>query len=159
MPLNHVPKLSQDNPTGCCPKFNPKDWDRKLFEFKDKPFVRITTASFLYIPLNLGQKMARTWDAITQSGADNHTEFVMLSYDLSPWRCEHLLSVKKEVPGLENVRLSGKFKTRVFEGPYQDAPKWIKAMQTNRKVYLYYTTCPKCSKVYGKNYVVAFATQ
>ena len=30
----------------------------------------------------------------------------------------------------------------------------------NRKLvknYFYYTTCPKCAKVYGKNYVVAVA--
>jgi len=26
-----------------------------------------------------------------------------------------------------------------------------------RKMYLYYTTCPKCAKKYGKNYIVILA--
>jgi len=26
-----------------------------------------------------------------------------------------------------------------------------------KELYFYYTTCPKCAKHYGKNYVVAFA--
>ena len=26
-----------------------------------------------------------------------------------------------------------------------------------RKLYFFYTTCPKCAKHYGKNYVVGFA--
>ena len=156
MAVNQVPKLSKDGPTGCCPRFNPEEWDGQTFEFKDKPFVRMTTRSFLYMPLNLGSQMTRTWAAIVNAKADTD-EFVALSYDRSPWQAEHFLAVAKRVPGQENVALSGKFKARVFEGPYQDAPKWIKAMGAAKKVYLYYTTCPKCGKVYGKNYVVALA--
>jgi hypothetical protein len=57
------------------------------------------------------------------------------------------------------------FLTKVFEGPYQNAPKWHKAMaeyvsgkgKTVEKIYTYYSTCPKCAKAYGKNYVVLFA--
>jgi len=26
-----------------------------------------------------------------------------------------------------------------------------------KKLYFYYTTCPKCAKIYGKNYVVLLA--
>lgn len=157
MTLNLLPKLGSYNPTGCCPRFNPKGWDGQVFEFKNKPFVRAISHSFLYMPLDLGKIMTKTWAAITEAGADSKDEFIMLSYDMSPWKCEHFLSVTKEVPGQENVKMTGKFKSCVFEGPYQDAPKWIKAMNTAKKVYLYYTTCPKCQKVYGKNYVVALA--
>lgn len=88
MAVNHVPKLSNDNPTGCCPRFNPKEWDGKTFEFKAKPFVRMTTRSFLYMPLNLGSQMTRTWAAIVEAKADTD-EFVALSYDRSPWQAEH----------------------------------------------------------------------
>ncbi len=157
MALNHIPKLSKDNPTNCCPRFNPKDWDGKIFEFKNKPFVRVYTYSFFYMPLNMSNMMTKTWAAITVAGADSKDEFVMMSDDISPWKCEHLLSVTKNVPGQENIKLTGKFKSKVFEGPYQDAPKWIKVMNSKKKVYLYYSTCPKCQKVYGKNYVVALA--
>jgi NMD protein affecting ribosome stability and mRNA decay len=44
-------------------------------------------------------------------------------------------------------------------------PKWIKEMdallaaqgQKALKYYFHYTSCPKCAKIYGHNYVVAFA--
>ena len=29
--------------------------------------------------------------------------------------------------------------------------------KTTKKFYLFYTTCPKCSKYYGKNHVIGFA--
>lgn len=44
--------------TGCCPKFDPAQWDGKVFEFHDKPFMRDHTVSFLHIPLNMGRVMA-----------------------------------------------------------------------------------------------------
>jgi hypothetical protein len=73
--------------------------------------------------------------------------------------------VLKEVPGIENIRLSGTFISKVFDGPYNAVPKWIKVMETFMaaqdkpvlKHYFYYTTCPKCAKLHGHNYVVAFA--
>ena len=59
--------------------------------------------------------------------------------------------------------MTGDFMTKVFEGPYKNAPKWEKEMETFveskgkhvKKTYFFYTTCPKCAKVYGKNYMVA----
>ncbi|MDD4358922.1 MAG: hypothetical protein PHY30_03860 [Candidatus Pacebacteria bacterium] len=88
-----------------------------------------------------------------------------LVYDPSAWKSEYYISVNKEVLGVENVRLSGTFLTKVFDGPYNDVPKWIKGMdeylknkgKQAKKYYFYYTTCPKCAKIYGHNYVVAFA--
>jgi len=52
-----------------------------------------------------------------------------------------------------------------IEGPFRNAPVWVKDMKQyvaakNRKLerlYFGYTTCPKCAKAYGKNYVVMFA--
>jgi hypothetical protein len=156
--INSLPKLNmKDNPTGCCPRFVPKDWDNKTFIFKDKKFVKAVSRSFLYMPLNLGSVITKVWNSIMAAGADDKAgEFAVLSYDLSPWKCEHFFTVTKKVSDLENVTTSGTFKTKVFEGPYQDAPKWIAEMKGYKKVYLYYTTCPKCGKYWGKNYVVAF---
>lgn len=84
MLVNHVPKLSKDNPTLCCPRFNPQDWDGQTLEFKDKPFVRTVSHSFLYMPLDLGKMMTKTWAAITVERADSKYEFIMMSYNLSP---------------------------------------------------------------------------
>jgi hypothetical protein len=165
MAINHVPALSTDNPTGCCPRFVPGPWHNQTFIFKNKPFVKALSRSFFHMPINLGSVIAKTWAAIIAAKADDKTEFVMLSYDVSPWKCEHYFSAKKAVPGLENVKLSGEFMSRVYEGAFQCAPNWIKDMKGYveskgkqvDKVYLYYTTCPKCLKVYGNNYVVALA--
>jgi hypothetical protein len=63
------------------------------------------------------------------------------------------------------VTLTGHYLTKVFEGPYRDAGKWAQEMKRFvsskgkhlRKLYFFYTTCPKCAKQFGKNYVVAFA--
>jgi len=91
--------------------------------------------------------------------------FLMLAYDPSPWKSQIYMTVTKNVPGGRTERLSGTFLARVFEGPYQDVPKWFKEMEEYaiskgkiaKRQYFYYTTCPKCAKKYGKNYVVAFA--
>lgn len=165
MTLNHVPKLSKDNPTGCCPRFSPKDWDGQTFQFKNKSFVRFTVKSFFYMPLNMDSMMRKTLKTLDDSRAMAGDEHLMLSYDLSPWRSEHFIAVTKAVAGMENVQLSGTFMSKVFEGPFQDTPKWMQFMQdyikskgkTAKKIYLYYTMCPSCSKHYGKNYVVALA--
>ena len=35
-----------------------------------------------------------------------------------------LLAVNKEIPDASNVKLSGKFFSKVYEGPYSDTGKW-----------------------------------
>ena len=55
--------------------------------------------------------------------------------------------------------------TKVFKGSYQNVGKWAMEMaeyvkgkgKEIKKLYFSYTTCPKCAKAYGKNYVVLFA--
>jgi hypothetical protein len=161
-----LPKFNMDNSaTGCCPKFDPEPWKNQEFTFKDRLFVRAKTVSFLHIPLNIGSVFKRTFAQIQQAGAELRDEYLILSTDPSAWRGEHYFAVTKEVPGADNVRLSGNYLTKVFEGPFSDARKWCRETQEYvtsqgqqlRKLYFFYTTCPKCAKHYGKNYVVAFA--
>jgi hypothetical protein len=163
---NQLPRQDlQDAETGCCPRFDPGPWDGQEFHFRDQPFVKGTTRSFLHVPLNMSRVMATTMAAIRAAGADSPDQFALLSYEPSPWRAEHYFWVTREVPGLENVRLSGDFLAKVFEGPFKEAGKW--AAETGsfvrsqgrdlKRLYMYYTACPKCAKHYGKNYVVAFA--
>ena len=166
MAATTLPRFNMDNSeTGCCPRFDPTGWDGEEFEFHDRPFVRSTTVNFMHIPLNMGSVIKKTWKKIEDAGAVPSDEFLMLSTDPSPWRGEHYFSVTKEVPHAEMVTLSGNYLTKVFEGPYRNARKWVKEMQhfvrsrerQLRRLYFFYTTCPKCAKHYGKNYVVAFA--
>jgi hypothetical protein len=106
------------------------------------------------------------WQKIEDAGATPDTrDFIMLATESSPWKGELYIHVTKEVPNAENVKLSGTYFTKVFDGPYNAVPKWIREMnqyigqkgKTVKKYYFYYTTCPKCAKIYGHNYVVAFA--
>ena len=90
---------------------------------------------------------------------------LMLTDEKSLWGSDIYIDVSKEVPGAQMAALSGTFLTKVFEGPYKSAGKWAKEMseyvkaknKTLKKFYFSYTTCPKCAKAYGKNYVVLFA--
>lgn len=165
MELNKTPRYDDsDNPTGCCPRFEPEPWDEQELHFKNKLFVKATTRSLFHIPINMGRVFQKTFNAIEVAGAIDIRQFVVLTRDLSPWKSEHYFAVTKEVPGEEVIRMSGDFITRVFEGPYKEAPKWYSSMQqtleqAGRKVeeiYFFYTTCPNCAKAYGKNYVVGF---
>jgi hypothetical protein len=161
---NKVPVYDQsDNPTGCCPRFKPEPWDGQELEFENKLFVKASTVSAFHVPLNMASVFAHTWKAITDAGAQDN--LLVLSHEISPWRAEHLFAVSKPVAGLPTVNLSGRFLTRVFEGPFENARKWAGEMKmfveargrTLETLYFFYTTCPRCAKYYGKNYVVGIA--
>ena len=164
MDINTLPKYdASDNPTNCCPRFNPEGWDNQELHFKDKLFIKATTRSIFHIPLNMGSVYPATFKAIEKANAQNMDQFIVLSHDPSAWRGEHYFSVTRDVPGQEMVRMTGDYITGVFEGPYRKVPVWEKEMQAVAKTkgkralktYFFYTTCPKCAKLYGKNYIVA----
>ena len=164
METNALPHYDMsDNPTNCCPRFKPEGWDEQELHFKDKLFVKAATRSIFHIPLNMGSVFPKTFEAIEKADAQDMDQFIVLSYDPSAWRSEHYFSVNRDVPQQEMVRMSGDFLTKVFEGPYKNAPKWEKEMEAFvksrgkevKKTYFFYTTCPKCAKFYGENYMVA----
>ncbi len=161
-----LPQIDMNNSeTGCCPRFQPAPWDEQEFEFHDRLFVLATTRNFLHIPLNIGSVMKATWSKIVAAEAALPDTYLTLSTDPTPWRGEHYFAVTKEVPNCQMTRLSGTYQSKVYEGPYSDARKWVRDMEARvvtagkrlEKLYFFYTTCPKCAKHYGKNYVVAFA--
>ena len=166
MEVNTLPRYdTSDNPTGCCPRFNPEGWDGARLHFAKKPFVRATTLSLLNIPINIGAVFKKTFAEIEKAGAYSEDGFVVLSRDMSPWWSEHYFAVTKPVPQQEMAALSGDYLTKVFEGPYKQVPDWQKEMTTFvaeqggsvETHYFFYTTCPRCAKQHGKNYVVAIA--
>ena len=157
-----------DGTPQCCPKFNPEPWDEKEIVWKDKLFIRDTVPQFMHIPLPgvYAKTVTRMWKKIDAAAARPDTkDFLLMAYDPSPWKSELYMNVTKEVPDAENIKLTGTYLTKVFDGPYNAVPKWIKEMdryvgQKNKKVkkyYFYFTTCPKCAKVYGNNYSIVFA--
>ena len=150
--------------TGCCQRFHPAKWNEKVVIWDGKPFVKLHLRSFFHMPIGIDKAMPVQMKLIEAAGA-KPKQGIMLSEEKSLWSSDLLIAVEKEVPGADNVKLSGKFITKVFEGPFKDCGKWAKEMQTyvaskkkeTKKLYFGYTTCPACAKVYGKNYVVLFA--
>jgi hypothetical protein len=150
--------------TGCCEPFNSEPWDQKEITWKDKIFVKDHVASFLHIPMNMGSKIVKNIGLIEKANAKSPYQ-LMLTDEKSLWGADIYIDVAKEVPGAQMAKISGTFLTKVFEGPYQNAGKWAIEMQNYikskgkeiKKLYFSYTTCPKCAKAYGKNYVVLFA--
>lgn len=154
------------NETGCCGVPNISDWDEKEVTFKDKRFIRMYSRSFLFMPLNLSKIMTSIQQAAEAATASMPPQEVMiLTRDLSPWKAEQLYAVSKEIEGADNVVLNGTYITKVFEGPYKNAKNWYDSLQDYAKnkgkkvdkTYFFYTTCPKCAKHYGKNYVIGLA--
>ena len=157
-------KLYEQSETGCCPRFNPEPWQEKEITWQDNLFIKDHVRSFLHIPLGFGKMMVKNVGMIEAADA-LLPEPIMLSDENSLWGSDVYIGVSKEVPQAENVRISGTFLTKVFEGPYKNMGKWVKEMKAYvkakgremKKLYFFYTTCPKCAKYYGKNYTVILA--
>lgn len=150
----------------CCPEFNPALWDEKTHVWQDKLFLRANVKQLFHMPLNMSKvitKMCAQMEA-AKAYPDNQ-DFLMMFYDPSPWKSEMYITSTKEIDGVPAVRLSGTFITKVFDGPYQAIPKFYKEMEKYasglgkkiKKQYFHYAYCPKCSKKYGHNYIVAVA--
>jgi hypothetical protein len=150
--------------TGCCEPFDFVPWQDKEVTWKDKVFVKDHVTSLLHIPLNMGKKVVNNMELIEKANA-RVPQQLMLCDEKSPWGSDIYIDVSKAVPGAKMTTLSGNYLTKVFEGPYNNAGKWAQEMkeyvkskgQSLNKLYFSYTTCPKCAKAYGKNYVVLFA--
>ncbi len=156
--------MTENNVDECCPKFDPGPWDEQELTWENRRFVKDRVRSFLHVPLNFGSVMKRNVGPIMEAEACPET-MVVLSDENSLWGADVYIEVTKDVPGANMATISGTFLSKVFEGPYRDIRKWIKQMQAFvaergkelKKLYFFYTTCPKCAKKYGKNYVAILA--
>jgi hypothetical protein len=152
------------NQAECCPKFDPKPWDDKVFEWENKKFIKDKVCTLFYMPMNFGNVIKRMNAKVEKAGA-NMPDWLCLSDNTSKWNMDIYLAVDKEVADAENISLSGKFLSKVYEGNFKETGKWMKDFQSFAKQkgfeiekwYMWYTTCPKCAKKYGKNYVVFIA--
>jgi hypothetical protein len=154
----------------CCPKFDPQPWEKATHEWKDKLFMKDSIKQFMHMPLpgQMEKVMGRMWGAAEKAGVSitDMKEFLLLAYDPSPWKSEFYMTVSAEHPDLENVvKISGTFLSKTYDGPFNKVPAYLKDMEAYlkeqgkvaKKYYFYYTTCPKCAKKYGHNWIVAFA--
>ncbi len=152
--------MAEQIETGCCPKFDPEPWEDKVFEWKDKRFVKDKVFTFFYMPVNFGNVITKLIGKVIKANA-SMPDSLGLSDHTSKWNMDIYVAVDREIPNAENVTISGKFYCKVYEGPFKDTGKWCKDYERTikekgfelKKMYMWYTTCPKCAKVYGNNYV------
>ena len=148
----------------CCPEFVPIHWEGKIFEWLDKKFIKDSVFTIFYMPVNFGSVM-RKLDKKVREVNGEIPDWMGLSDHTSKWNMDIYLAVDKEIPNAQNTALSGTFVSKVYEGPFSDTGKWHKDFEAwcssqghkTGKIYMWYTTCPKCAKKYGKNYVVILA--
>jgi hypothetical protein len=148
----------------CCPRFQPEPWEGVEVTWENKRLVKDRVRSFFHVPLNFASVMKRNL-ALIEAADAKAEQMMVLSDENSLWGADVYIDVSKEVPGAQMASLSGTFLSKVFEGPYKDAYRWMKEMveyvksqgKELKKIFCYYTTCPKCAKKYGKNYVVLLA--
>ena len=158
----------KDSSGHCCPELDTTLWNEKAHVWQDKPFIKGSIPALFHMPWPpmVGKLVGKMWKMAQEAGADPQLkDFLLLATDPHPFKSEFYMTVTKEVPGAENVRLSGTFISKVFDGPYNAVPKWIKEMdqylktqnKKAKKYYFYFAYCPGCAKSYGHNYCVAFA--
>ncbi len=144
----------------CCLEFDPVPWNDKILEWDKKHFIKDKVFTLFYMPVNFGTVMRRIDGKIRKAGAEIPDK-LCLSDHTSKWNMDIYCAVDKEIAVAENTTLSGKFYSRVYEGPFKDTGKWCKDFEDAakskgfdiKKWFMWYTTCPKCAKKYGKNYV------
>jgi hypothetical protein len=154
----------------CCPVFDPKKWDGHTFDWKDKPFIKDSLSTIFHMPLwppSIGKKIMKMCKLAEEAGVavENKSDILMLFYDPHSFKSEMYLSTTGEVPNADNVTISGKFRAKVFDGPYKAIPKFMKEMdnylaeqnEKAQKYYMHYSYCPGCAKKFGHNYMILFA--
>ena len=150
--------------TGCCADLDPTLWDGRTVTWTDQRCVKDRVRALFHVPLDFGAAVSRAHAAIEK--AEAYPEHPLwLSDETSLWRSDLYVPVDREVPGAETVTMSGTFATKIFEGPFRDAGKWVRAMREHvtaqghdmKKLYFFYAICPKCAKRLGHNRVVLFA--
>jgi hypothetical protein len=151
--------------TGCCAPFDPTTWEGKKLFWDDKLFVTDHVHCLLHVPLDMRSRVIQGQRRIARAMAAPASQPLMLSEESSPWGTELYMEVTRPVPDARMARISGVFLTKVYEGSYRNAGKWLADMRRHvsdqheqlEKLYFGYPMCPRCAKASGKNYVILFA--
>ncbi|HLN20710.1 MAG TPA: hydrolase [Bacteroidales bacterium] len=153
-------KANYESENVCCPRIDPALWEDRNLDWHNKMFVKDRVHTFMFMPLDFGRVMSRIGKKISNAGAVI-PDYLALSDHTSKWNMDIYVAVDREVPGAVNTTISGKFFSKIYEGPFSDTGKWCKDFDSVvksrgssvKKLFMWYTTCPKCAKKYGKNYV------
>ncbi len=155
---------SKTNNDICCPEFDPSPWEEKTFEWINKKFIKDHVFTLFYMPMNFGNVITRMNKKV-EAVEGKIPDWMCLSDHTSKWNMDLYLAVDKVIPNTKNLTINGNFVTKVYEGDFRETGSWEKDFKNwcsekgyrQEKNYIWYTTCPKCAKKYGKNYVVFVA--
>lgn len=150
--------------TTCCPEFNPEAWNEKRHTWKEKKFARDRVFCFFYIPLTFGSAIRRLMKKLEKAQAQC-PDWLCLSDHTSKWNMDIYLAVDRDLPNTIMQTVSGQYLSKVYEGPFRDTRIWCDDFAayakregvTPGKTFMWYTTCPRCAKKRGKNFVVIVA--
>lgn len=157
------------NKQPCCPKFDPKQRDNKTHHRNNKKFIRDTMRTFFHMPRppTISKKITNMRNTIQEQKAYSwkDEDVLILFNDPSTFTSEILITVDKNVQGFENVEFSGEFFSKVYDWPYNAAPKFMKDMEKYLEkewkkagtYYIHNPYCPWCAKHYWHNYAILFA--
>ena len=156
--------MKEDKNAECCPKFDPAPWNEQIHDWSVKKFIKAPVKTFFFMPINFGGVIKKLNEIVDKADATT-PDWMFLSHHISKFKMDLYLAVDKNVPGAENVTLTGTFLSKVYEGNFKDTGKWMQDFEAYAKgrnykidqLFMWYTTCPKCAKKYGKNYVVIIA--
>jgi hypothetical protein len=156
----------------CCPEFSLEKWDKKTFNWDNKQFIKETIPTLFHVPFPsmIGKKITKMMDLATRANKidSKKDEVLILFQDPSAFRSNIYISVTGDVPGANNVKISGTFIARVYDGSYNEIIKFVKDMNAylekegkkippNDEYYIHYAYCPKCAQKFGHNYMILFA--
>ena len=152
----------------CCLEFDPSAWKNNIHVWYEKMFIRDSVHEIFHVPLPSSVKkvITKLWHKASNADAlPEAKDNLLLGHDPSPWKGEYYLAVTKEVPGADNVALTGTFVSKIFDGPYHKVPVFIEQMNAYlaengkkaKRYFFHYAYCPECAKKYGHNYIVVFA--
>lgn len=153
----------------CCPEFDVSKWDKKREVWENRMFIKETMPTLFHMPFppTIGKKITRMYKLVDKADAHltDKSDTLILFRDPSAFRSEIYYSVSKQVTDAQNSEISGTFVSRVFDGKYNEIPKFIKEMdrylnesgESAKDYYIHYAYFPLCAKRYGHNYVTLFA--
>lgn len=147
-----------------CPKLKKGDWDRKRFDWNDKPFLMLKYRSFLGIPINKRYTEKKAVKMLNEKDLLPGIPLILLRNE-TIWGGEVLVELACEDP-ISNCHVSGSFFTMFFEGHFKDMGKWYKRLRKECKrlkmkineIVAYYPLCDLCCDMHGKAQLVLIAS-
>ena len=156
----------------CCIEFNVEKWDNKTFVWDKKPFIKETIPTLFHIPFPpmIGNKITKMMKYAEDAKMldPNKEDTLILFQDPTPFKTIIYLGVTGVVPNANNTSLSGTYEAKVYDGSFNDVPKFVNDMNSklvkngkskpkDSDYFIHFAYCPKCAEKYKHNYMILFA--